>query len=355
MRWIASGAAVLVAVASAAGCSASSEEPSSPFGNESGGSGTGGLFDPGSGGLGIPGGGGSGNTGPQCGGNRYDAQPAQLDIYVMFDDSGSTFIFWPGVVDVFNKFLNDPASAGIGIGLQFFGQEGQCDPGFYATPKVPIAPLPGNITALQQAFPIIPIEATPTLPAMQGAIQHARAWQQQNPTHKVVVLLVTDGLPSDCDSTIPNVAQAAALGLSGSPSIPTFVLGLGLALGDLNQVAQAGGTNQAVIADPSNATALAQAMNQIRGAALPCDYALPSSGNVDARKVNIEFTSEGGGTVTVPNVGDVTRCDASQGGWFYDNVDAPTRVVACPATCSAFKGTVSGSVNVVVGCDTVVR
>jgi hypothetical protein len=322
------------------------------------------LIGGGAGGLLLGGGGsgagglvGNGNTsgggGRTCGGDTYQAEPSQLDLYVMFDDSGSMIVWWPGVTSVFSQFLDDPASAGIGAGIQFFGSG--CDVNVYATPRVPIAPLPGNAAAIKAAFPVLPVEGTATDPALKGAIQQARTWKSQNQSHKVAVLLVTDGIPSECNSTVQSVSDIAAEGLSGNPSVQTFVLGLGFNLDPLNQIAKAGGTNQAVLADPNNAQALAQAMSQIRGAALPCDYAIPNAGNVDTSKVNIEFTADDGSTSTVPNVGDASRCDATTGGWYYDDPANPGRLVACPATCGTFKGTVKGGVNVAIGCTTVVK
>jgi hypothetical protein len=290
-----------------------------------------------------------------CGGDKYDAELSQLDIYVMFDDSGSMIPWWLPVVETFAKFLNDPASAGIGVGLQFFGSDEQCDPAFYANPRVPIAPLPGNAAQIQSVFPLIPIESTPTAPALTGAIQHARSWQSSHPGHKTVVWLVTDGLPSGCSSTLDNVAQAATDGLNGTPSIPTYVLGLGLALGDLHRIATAGGTGQALIVDPTNVAAVTDAMNQLRGASLPCDYALPNGGQVDPTKVNIEFSSDGATSTTVLNVGNAAGCDATAGGWYYDNPTTPSRAIVCPATCGNFKATTVGEVNVVLGCDTILK
>lgn len=170
------------------------------------------------------------------------------------------------------------------------------------------------------------------------------------------MLLVTDGLPTDCASTVQSVSQVATEGVTGSPSIPTYVLGLGLTLNNLNQIAQAGGTNTAFIVDPNSGAALAQAMNDIRGAALPCDYALPNGGAVDPSKVNIEFSDAGQTATTIANVGDASGCDPSAGGWYYDNPTAPTRAIVCPVTCTTFKAAADTStVNVVLGCDTVIR
>ena len=309
----------------------------------SGGAG-GGVIDPGKGGM---------DAGPMtCGGDKYQAEKRPLDMYVMFDDSGSMIPWWISATQAFTQFINAPESAGIGVGLQFFGTS--CDVGTYATPKVPIAALPGNAQALTAAFPIIPIESTPTDPALRGAVQHARSWAVGHPDHKVVVLLVTDGEPTECASTIPGVTQVAADGFSGTPSIPTYVLGLGLSLTNLHSIAMAGGTGQAFIVDPNSGTALAQAMNQIRGSALPCDYALPKN-TTDPKKVNMDFTPQGGMTTRLVFVGDAAGCDPVKGGWYYDNATMPTRIIVCPQTCDTFKRDPNGRVDVVLGCGTVIK
>jgi hypothetical protein len=306
--------------------------------------GSGGVIDPGKGGV---------DAGPMtCGGDKYVAEKRPLDIYVMFDDSASMIPWWGSVTQAFTQFINAPESAGIGVGLQFFGLS--CDVATYSTPKVPIALLPGNAAAIQAAFPILPFESTPTEPALKGAIEHARTWQASHLDHKVVVLLVTDGEPTECNSTIQTVTQAAASGFSGTPSVATYVLGLGLSLTNLHTIAMAGGTNQAFIVDPNSGTALSQAMNQIRGNALPCDYALPKN-TTDPKKVNVDFTPQGGTTTRLLYVGDAAGCDPVKGGWYYDNAQMPSRIVVCSQTCDAFKKDPSGRVDVVLGCGTVIK
>jgi len=315
-------------------------------GGSSGGGGLGGTvgIDPGQGGM--------MDAGPMtCGGDKYLAEQRPLDIYVMFDDSGSMIPWWIGVTQAFTQFINAPESAGIGVGLQFFGTS--CDVATYATPKVPIAVLPGNAQPIQAAFPILPIESTPTEPALRGAIDYARTWQMAHADHKVVVLLVTDGEPTDCNSTVPSVTRVATEGFTGSASIQTYVLGLGLNLTNLHTIAMAGGTNQAFIVDPNSGPALATAMNQIRGTALPCDYALPKN-TTDPKKVNLDFTPQGGTTTRVVFVGDAGRCDPVKGGWYYDNPQTPSRLIVCSQTCDAFKKDPNGRVDVVLGCDTIV-
>jgi hypothetical protein len=345
------GAAGLFGVGTAA-CSASSGEASfNDYGGASGASGSGAGGSAGTINVNGAGGGGNGGSGPRgCGGDRYKAEKRPLDIYLMFDDSISMALWWPSVTGAVDSFIGDPGSAGIGLGIQYFGSS--CDPNYYANPRVPIAPLPGNAAALRASLPI-PLEGTATLPALKGAIQHARSWANSHPDHKVVVLLANDGLPNGCDSNVQNVSDAAREGVSGTPSIPTYVLGMGFDLAPLEQIAQAGGTQKAFIVDTNSGAALVQAMNAIRGAALPCDYVLPNGGNVDPKKVNIDFTPQGGAPTRLPNVGDASRCGPG-GGWHYDNPTAPTRAIVCPDSCGQFNADAGGQVDVVLGCDIVI-
>jgi hypothetical protein len=313
-------------------------------GGVGGAGGSGAVIDPGKGAM---------DAGPMsCGGDKYIAEQRPLDMYVMFDDSGSMIPWWISATQAFTQFLNAPESAGLGVGLQFFGTS--CDVATYATPKVPIAVLPGNAQPITAAFPILPFESTPTDPALRGAIQYARTWQTGHADHKVVVLLVTDGEPTECLSTIPGVTQVAAEGFAGTPSIPTYVLGLGLSLTNLHSIAMAGGTNQAFIVDPNSGTALAQAMNQIRGSALPCDYALPKN-TTDTKKVNVDFTPQGGMTTRLVHVGSASNCDPVKGGWYYDNAQMPSRIIVCSQTCDMFKKDAKGRVDIVLGCDIVIK
>src|SRR6185436_16340322 len=90
-----------------------------------------------------------------------------------------------------------------------------------------IAVLPGNAQRINNSLNSHnPISDTPTQPALQGAIEYARQWKQQHQDHTVVVVLVTDGQPNTCNSTVQAVAQAAANGAGNVPQIPTFVIGV---------------------------------------------------------------------------------------------------------------------------------
>jgi hypothetical protein len=85
--------------------------------------GTTGVGDSGANGMGA-----SDGTGATCGHDDYDGMPVPLDIYVMLDRSSSMLdqvngsTKWDAVRNALTTFITDPASDGIGIGLQFFPQ-----------------------------------------------------------------------------------------------------------------------------------------------------------------------------------------------------------------------------------------
>jgi hypothetical protein len=157
---------------------------------------------------------------------------------------------------------------------------------------------------------------------------------------------------------VGNVSGVAAQGAGGTPKVLTFVIGVGSSLGNLNQIAQSGGTNQAFIVDTSaNITQqFIDALNAIRGAALACEYLIPQpeAGVVDYQKVNVEYTPGGGGApeplLYYPDAGS---CPASGDGWYYDippTAGTPTKILLCPGTCTKVKADKDGKIDVKFGC-----
>lgn len=293
---------------------------------------------------------------PVCGGDKYTAQQQVLTIYTLFDESGSMLLWWLPVTEAFTAFLRDPRSVGINIGLKFFGLD--CQPEVYSVPDVPIAPLPQNADAIADQLALrVPLAQTPTTQAMEGATAALQKYAASHPNEKVVILLVTDGSTGfgegdeeDCFSTIQQASGVAAQAHASSPSIETYVLGLGDAVG-LNMLSEAGGTGTALSADPSVSSRVVDAMHEIRQRALPCDFELPDGADQSPNLVNVEYSAAGANTTTVPGVTRADACDAMRGGWYYDDPDAPTRIVACPATCETFDS--AAEVNIVLGCPTI--
>ena len=174
---------------------------------------------------------------------------------------------------------------GNGGTLKFCSND-SCDVSAYATPEVPIAPIPSvNAEILASLNAHSPLTMTPSAPALEGAIQYARSWATQHPGHTTIVIFATDGQPTACSKAafpINEVKSIAAAGVNGSPSIRTFVIGVLSAgagpLGNsLHEVAKAGGTNQALIVQV-NQDMTAQfkaALEAIRGAFMQCEFKCP--------------------------------------------------------------------------------
>jgi hypothetical protein len=323
------------------------------------------------------------------------------DIYIMNDQSLSMTCpvptggdRWAGMKTALTGFLNSPNAAGLGVGIQYFGQ-GQgvndrdpgssCDLALYSAPAVEIATLPGNAAALIASLNRQPSTFTPTPAAIDGALAHAKTWATAHPDHIVSVVLATDGQPNKCGNPadrIGSVVASAAAAFNGSPQLRTYVIGIigGAAatgggrrggLGgcaqdpappnkpDLDRVAKAGGTDTAFIVDAATGDTSAQfldALNRIRGAAvIPCQYILPPSTpgqEIDPQKVNVTFAPAGAAPKGLLQSPDSGGCDPAAGGWYYDNTNAPTKILLCPATCTAVKADAKAAVDVLIGCKT---
>jgi len=262
-----------------------------------------------------------------------------------------------------------------------------CDPGDYATPKVPFGML-SDASVVQKLNDSLNNHApggyTPTGPALAGALQAAQQHAKDNPDHKTVVVLLTDGLPgafipgkAPAACTPPDVPGVASLlsggmGASGMPAIQTFIIGVfgPCDLTDknvnpqsnLDTWAAAGGTMKSVIVDTSQDVTqkILDAFKQVQSTVISCQYAIPKNvvGGIDFMKVNVDFSSN---AVTTPEsvhyVGSKDKCDPNSGGWYYDvdpSQGAPTQIIACDKSCTDFKAAEGAKVEVALGCATII-
>ena len=245
-------------------------------------------------------------------------------------------------------------------------REAGCAGDLYRTPNVPIAELPGAAAGLGRALAaVIPEGATPTTAAAQGALDHLRGRAVANGGHKQVLVLATDGLPSNC--AVMNTVDSAAAVLAGAaPDISTYVIGvfsaaqLDRARPALERLATAGGTGAPFILEAGSdlTRRFTEAITQIRGAAAGCEFTIPrpSSGAIDYGKVNVRITTAAG-QEDLAYVGSADRCDPVRGGWYYDvdpGAGTPSKVLVCEATCRRVKVTVGLSVGLRYGCKTIV-
>lgn len=78
----------------------------------------------------------------------------------------------------------------------------------------------------------------------------------------------------------------------------------------------------------------------VEGAALPCDYEIPEipGREVVYDRVEVTLTTPDAGTVTLERVDDASGCTGSADQWYYDDNEAPTRVLICPGACGERAG-----------------
>jgi hypothetical protein len=242
-----------------------------------------------------------------------------------------------------------------------------CQPSTFEKLVAPIAELPGAQAPLVQALQRVEYTfGTPMGPAVAGALAHARKHQAANPTHRVAMVLATDGAPGLCEpQDDAGIAALVAAASMGPTPVSTYAIGVfanstevaeGGAL--LEKVATAGGTGKPFIlnTDPNLARTFLDALEKIRAASLPCEFLIPRpNGPIDFGKVNVRVQDAAGTSQDIPYVTAAARCDPMQGGWYYD-VDpataAPTRVVTCPATCDQLEAGANANVSLVFGCKT---
>ena len=168
---------------------------------------------------------------------------------------------------------------------------------------------------------------------------------------------------------IPGIAAIAAGGVSGTPAIKTFVIGVftdadkATATANLDALAAGGGTTKALIVTTGGNVAadFQAALDAIRGSALPCDYSIPVSmgGQQDFSKVNVQHTDGAGMQSVLPYKTNAAGCGTSAG-WYYDIDPAaggtPTKITLCPTTCNTVKSeSGNAKVEILLGCKTLVN
>lgn len=235
----------------------------------------------------------------------------------------------------------------------------------YGTPLVALTPLTSAQPLIATIDATQPAGGTPTLPALEGAVAYALQVAAAHPADKTVVVLATDGDPGfgvngqfeeGCtNNDIPHVAAVAQAALAGTPSIPTYVIGVGPDLQNLDAIAAAGGTGQAMVvpvSDPTQTNVVFEnALNSIRAASLSCQLTIPQPPNgqtINPDGVNVVLVSGSG----QQNVLTYSADCSNPNGWHYDNPAAPRTVLLCTGACTTARSDAAGKVTLAFGCFT---
>src|SRR5262249_26421101 len=100
---------------------------------------------------------------------------------------------------------------------------------------------------------------------------YAQMFAMGHPTHKVSVVLITDGIPNECTGmTAADTAAVAAMFFNGTPSVKTYVISIANdnTAAEWNSIAAAGGTGTAY--PTLSQVDIQNALNSVRAAATMC-------------------------------------------------------------------------------------
>jgi hypothetical protein len=248
--------------------------------------------------------------------------------------------------------------------------------------------LPGHAQAIKNSLSThVPQGDTPMEPALKGATAFCAAFKEDanaNPDGEdCAVVLISDGEPTICSNEDDAIARAdiaavAADAFDNAPNVMTFAIGmLGADFGLLHSIADNGGSD----CTPANPTpeacdltagmTLIQALEVIRDSittieihtevqteVLECEWEIPpppEGERFDRDLVNVQFSPTASDTDTVI----IGRVDTSEScsngpGWYYDNPSDPTRIIACPETCTAIQTAERAKVDILFGCQTII-
>lgn len=328
---------------------------------------------------------------------------------------------WTPVVEATTEFFGDASSVNINASMTLFPSLGssstKCDPETYETPEVEMQALPSGdfadvLAAYEEEVGLsdytdpVPVGGggawrggTPTLAVVDGTLDTLRPLRMEHPDAKVALVLVTDGVPQGCsDNAIDSVVASVGSAL-GDDGIPTYVIGVkdpavapdvapweeddervwacggpswsaGYddvdnprptnpdALDNLDQIAVAGGTDEAILIDTGNPSstksALRLAIDRIRAEAVSCklDRPAPPPGETfDPNRVNVRYDS---GDDSMP-LGFDPECEADDA-WRYEGSGTDV-IELCPSTCELIQADPYATIQVEFGCvrRTVVR
>jgi len=313
---------------------------------------------------------GEGGAPGACVGVSVEAERIDVDMFIMMDrsismgyelDNGQTR--WQALTAAVQDFAQSNDAQDIGAGIGFFSKTGRgdddadCDASAYADPVVGIGPLADTSSQILDEMDMVtPAGLTPTGPALEGALDYAKGWADDHPDRATVVVLVSDGFPTQCGDGPEDIAAAAEAGYETDPPVKTYVIGVGdVARFNLDNYARSGGTDSAFLTDEANASeSFVEALINITGNEISCEYFIPEPPDdmtqIDTDKVQVVYTPMSTGQPEeVPRVNTFGDCaDAENGGWYYDNSSAPTRIYVCPCTCARFG---AGRVDVRLGCE----
>lgn len=304
------------------------------------------------------------STGGNCGLIAKKADRVPADVLLVQDASGSMtssiesdcdcadpFGGWLGgdcgtgtCVDRWSTLKTAVAAAvsannGIQWGLELFADPNEGDCAVASKPQVPIGP--NSAQAIQQELQYVrPASNTPTAAAITAATLYLKSLTDSN---KKAILLSTDGEPNcgggsrrsggSSTSDLPNTLKA--IQAAADAGFPVYVVGIGPSVGNLDSMAQAGGTSKFYPA--TSPQQLNDALAQISKVVASCSFASDTP-PPDPNLVYVYVDKQ------------LVQKDPTNGWGFGSN---NTTVVLHGSVCDAVMAGSSKLVEIVFGCPNV--
>ena len=274
---------------------------------------------------------------------------------------------WCRAVNSIGGFVQNPASSGNQVAIQYFPQSGcSCDGSGYDQPAVGLGVLTGAggfaQTIIDSLNGINPNGSnTPTEGGLRGLVGFTSS--HEAPPRIMIGILITDGNPNGCNTSATNMRDILASHYAAT-GIHTFVVGMdGATFSTLETISNYTGaishTNYCGTGSPchhydvgnGDPSVFINALQQIQQSAVGCTFQMPSTdaGIIDPNQVSVEYSAGGNPPAqSLVRVNDLASCVAN--GWYYDDNTNPSTINLCPDTCTMVQADSNAKVEVLLGC-----
>jgi hypothetical protein len=296
-----------------------------------------------------------------------------VSMFMVLDNSISmaTQSIWTPAKNAVLSFIQSPAADPIYLAFRVYGPpptQPNCVWSNYAS--FPYAPQPlSNAThqtnLVNYLTPKTANAHTPHRDAVRGATSAAATYAAAHPSHKVVVVYISDGntvgtCSGNDEYNVANQARANAVGqhaanVFASHGVLTYSVALPSAsLQLLNTIASMGGTGSAINLTASSSASLGtdmtNALTDILDDVLSCDITIPNAGQIDPALVSVEYLPNGSTPATpLTKVANAAACTSATQ-YYLDDATNPTMITLCPSACTTIQGDANAVVNVTAAC-----
>jgi len=276
---------------------------------------------------------------------------------------------WEITTTALSRTFDSLADDAVRAGVSFFSVDDVC--AVRSAPDVAVQPLIANqLVELERSLEEVgPGGGTPLVGATILAYRHLHQ-EAMAPGNRYVVL-ITDGEES-CPDASANLARLLdeEVDKALQANIRTFVIGAPGSEGArafLSELAFRSGTSSRegclhggpdgdchfdMTREPDFAESLERTLLEISGRTLGCEFPVPA-GEGGGQDVNVQLTEGGGGPECLPR-DDSAPCAGGAHGWQFarqpDGRQDLGKVVLCGDACARFEASSEASVDVVLGC-----